>query len=120
MHHLAYTFASAEDLFQRYVEVKEKGIEPAMPLQHGVTTSLYYEDPDGNFVELQIDNFATPAEATAFMEGPEFDADPVGDPFSAAAFLAALRTGVPVAELTTRAWAKAHPLESGLDWRELL
>ena len=36
-----------------------------MPIQHGVTTSLYYEDPDGNFAEMQIDNFATPGEAIA-------------------------------------------------------
>lgn len=117
IHHLAYTFASAEDLFQRYVELKAKGIEPVMPLQHGITTSLYYEDPDGNFVELQIDNFPTPDEATAYMEGPEFDGDPIGEPFSAEAFLADLRAGVPAAELTTRAWAQTHPLESGLDWR---
>ena len=36
----------------------------------GVTTSLYYRDPDGNFVALQIDNFVTPDETTSYMEGP--------------------------------------------------
>jgi catechol 2,3-dioxygenase-like lactoylglutathione lyase family enzyme len=116
MHHVAYTFASLEALFQRYVELKEKGIEPAMPIQHGVTTSLYYEDPDGNFVELQVDNFVTPDQATAYMYGPEFDGDAIGPAFSPEALLASLRVGVPAAELTTRAWALAHPVESDRDW----
>ena len=112
MHHVAYTFASLEELFQRYVELKEKGVEPTMPIQHGMTTSLYYEDPDGNFVEMQVDNFATPDQATAYMYGPEFDGDPIGPAFSPEALLASLRAGVPAAELATRAWALAHPFES--------
>jgi catechol 2,3-dioxygenase-like lactoylglutathione lyase family enzyme len=118
LHHVAFTFASLDELFERYVELKGKGIEPAMPIQHGVTTSLYYEDPDGNFVELQIDNFATPDQATAYMEGPEFDGDAIGPPFSPEALLAGLRAGTPQAELTTRAWADAHPFESDRDWRK--
>jgi hypothetical protein len=112
MHHVAYTFASLEELFQRYVELKEKGVEPTMPIQHGMTTSLYYEDPDGNFVEMQVDNFASPDQATAYMYGPEFDGDPIGHAFSPEALLASLRAGVPAAELATRAWALAHPFES--------
>jgi catechol 2,3-dioxygenase-like lactoylglutathione lyase family enzyme len=116
MHHVAYTFASLEGLFQRYADLKEKGIEPVMPIQHGVTTSLYYEDPDGNFVEMQVDNFPAPDQATAYMYGPEFDADPIGPRFSPDALLAALRAGVPATELTTRAWALAHPCEVERDW----
>ena len=112
VHHVAYTFASLEELFERYAELKEKGIEPTRPIQHGLTTSLYYEDPDGNRVEMQIDNFATPDEATAYMQGPEFDGDAVGPFFSPEAMLAGLRAGVPAAELTTRAWALAHPFET--------
>lgn len=56
MHHTAYTFATLDDLLTRYEQLNECGIEPKVPIQHGVTTSLYYQDPDGNFVELQIDN----------------------------------------------------------------
>lgn len=109
VHHVAYTMASLEDLFERYARLLKKGIEPAMPIQHGVTTSLYYEDPDGNFVEMQVDNFATPDEATAYMYGPEFGADPIGPLFSPEALRADLKAGVPAAELKTRAWAAAHP-----------
>ena len=77
MHHSAWTFDSLDDLLDRYQELTAKGIEPAVPIQHGVTTSLYYRDPDGNFVELQIDDFASPDEATGYMEGPEYDSDAV-------------------------------------------
>ena len=111
VHHVAYTFASLGELLQRYVDLKERGLEPVTPVQHGVTTSLYYQDPDGNFVEMQIDNFATPAEATAYMEGAEYDADPVGPRYSPEALLADFKAGVPVAALTGRDWASAHPFD---------
>ncbi|WP_028936072.1 VOC family protein [Pseudonocardia spinosispora] len=105
MHHVAYTFASLDDLLDRYANLKERGIEPHVPVQHGVTTSLYYRDPDGNFVELQVDNFATPDEATAYMSGPEYSEDPVGVGFEPDKMAAALRAGTEQGELMTRRWA---------------
>lgn len=107
MHHVAYTFASLDDLLHRYASLREQGIEPHVPIQHGVTTSLYYRDPDGNFVEMQVDNFATPDEATAYMTGPEYSADPVGVGFEPDKMIAARAEGVGERELTTRAWALA-------------
>jgi catechol-2,3-dioxygenase len=105
MHHTAYTFPSLDDLLTRYEELKERGIEPKVPIQHGVTTSLYYQDPDGNFVELQIDNFANPDEATAYMRGPEYSANPVGVLFDPDLMRQALDDGAAVSEITTHAWA---------------
>ena len=32
--------------------MRELGIKPHMSLDHGITTSFYYVDPDGNSVEL--------------------------------------------------------------------
>ena len=78
MHHSAYTFAALDELLGRYAQLKTHGIEALTPIQHGVTTSLYYRDPDGNLVELQVDNFASPDAATAHMKGPEFAADRSG------------------------------------------
>lgn len=109
MHHSAFTFESLDDLLERYLELKELGVEPAMPIQHGVTTSLYYEDPDGNFVEMQVDNFAHAQEATDYMNGAEYDEDPRGPLFDPGAAVEARRAGSPAAEIQTRAWAKAHP-----------
>jgi catechol-2,3-dioxygenase len=118
MHHTAYTFASLDDLLDRYAELKEKGIEPHVPIQHGVTTSLYYRDPDGNFVELQVDNFSTPEDATAYMNGAEYEQDPVGPSFLPELMLEALRNGTAPEELQTRKWAVStspdlpNPLEA--------
>jgi catechol-2,3-dioxygenase len=105
MHHTAYTFATLGDLLDRYEALKEHGIEPKAPIQHGVTTSLYYQDPDGNFIELQIDNFATPDQATAYMNGDEYEGNPVGVAFDPARMCTALDEGATVQEVTTQTWA---------------
>ncbi|GAA4558837.1 VOC family protein [Pseudonocardia xishanensis] len=105
MHHTAYTFDDLDALLERYTSLKDKGIEPAVPIQHGVTTSLYYRDPDGNFVELQVDNFEAADDATAYMEGEEYDQDPVGVSFSPDLMIAERRSGVPAEQLQTRKWA---------------
>jgi catechol 2,3-dioxygenase-like lactoylglutathione lyase family enzyme len=116
MHHVAYTFGSLDELLDRYTSLKRRGIEPHVPVQHGGTTSLYYRDPDGNFVEMQIDNFATAEEVTAYMSGPEFAEDPVGVTFDPEKMVAARDVGTGVDELTTRKWARdsspdlPHPL----------
>jgi catechol-2,3-dioxygenase len=107
--HSAFTFGSMADLVARYRTLREASIEPRVPIQHGMTTSLYYRDPDGNAVELQIDNFASADEATRYMNGPEFAEDPVGPTFDAAALADAFDAGVPVPELTSRRWAARSP-----------
>lgn len=107
--HTAYTFPNLEALLERYAMLRERGIEPRVPIQHGVTTSLYYRDPDGQFVEMQIDNFASAEEANAYMRGPEFAADPIGPVYDPALMLQAFRDGVPPATLATRAWALDGP-----------
>lgn len=66
---------------------------------------MYYRDPDGNFVEMQIDNFAEPDQATAYMHGAEYREDSVGPASDPAALLGARRAGADVADLTDRAWA---------------
>src|SRR5271156_5695665 len=105
VHHVAYTFANIDDLLDRYVLLRDQEITPAVCIAHGVTTSMYYQDPDGNFVEMQIDNFAEPDHATAYMHGTEYAGDSVGPAFDPEAMVAASRAGATVEELTNRAWA---------------
>ena len=105
MHHLAFTFPDLDSLLDRYSALKEQGVTPAVPIQHGVTTSLYYRDPDGNFVEMQVDNFDTPDAATAYMEGPEYGANPVGVGFLPELMIEARAQGTPAEHLVTRSWA---------------
>jgi len=77
---------------------------------------VYYQDPDGNFVELQIDNFATPDEATQYMHGSEYANNPVGVSFDPEVMREALRNGELTSTLTTQSWAAdsspdlPHPL----------
>jgi len=102
MHRSAYTFDALSELLDCYAALKARGIEPLTPIQHGVTTSLYYRDPDGNLVELQVDNFASPAAATAYMMGLEFAAAPIGPAFDPQAMRDALRADAAVSVLTKR------------------
>lgn len=106
--HSAYTFESLDSLLAKYAALKEADIQPHVPVQHGPTTSLYYRDPDGNMVELQIDNMP-PDKATQYLRGEEYSSDPVGPSFDPGAMLAALRAGTPKSELTTRSWALKCP-----------
>jgi len=105
MHHVAYTFGDLDQLLARYESLRDQGVRPAVCIAHGVTTSLYYQDPDGNFVEMQIDNFSQPDDATGYMNGPEYAGDSVGPAFDAEAMLAARRDGASVEELTHRSWS---------------
>jgi hypothetical protein len=64
------------DLVQLAFLNQRSGIRPFFCVNHGPTTSMYYRDPDGNRVELQIDNFATAEEGQAWMHSPAFDRNP--------------------------------------------
>ena len=65
--HVACTYASLDDLFSNYVQLKALGIEPYWCIHHGITVSMYYGDPDGNQMEFQVDSYASSDEANAFM-----------------------------------------------------
>ncbi len=69
--HVAYTFNELGDLLSHYVRLKNEGIKPVWTINHGPTTSMYYEDPDGNRVEFQVDNFETEAELKGWMNSEE-------------------------------------------------
>ena len=57
MHHSAFEYGSFEDLNATYLRLTDAGIVPALFLDHGMTLSYYYADPDGNNIELQVDVF---------------------------------------------------------------
>ena len=80
-------------------DLKATGIEPHWCINHGPTTSLYYRDPDGNQIELQIDNFTTQADLDAFFSSGAFAENPIGVEFDPEALLARFERGDPVEEL---------------------
>lgn len=96
--HVAFTYASLDDLVTTYERLRDQGTVPILPVNHGMTLSLYYADPDGNQVELQID-LVSPAEATAFMESEAFAANPLGVTFDPDELAAQHRAGQEVTAL---------------------
>jgi catechol-2,3-dioxygenase len=100
--HVAYTYNSVDDLFENYAQLKDKGIRPYWCIHHGVTMSMYYADPDGNQMELQVDACASAEEANAYMEGPHFAANPIGVEYDPDEILARLRSGTPGSALLPR------------------
>src|SRR5207237_2826727 len=77
LHHVAFTFGSMGELVDNYVRLRDLGIKPFFCVNHGPTTSMYYRDPDGNRVELQIDNFATAKEGQERMLSPASAQKPI-------------------------------------------
>jgi catechol-2,3-dioxygenase len=77
LEHIAFTYDSLRDLVTAYKQRLELGIKPIWTVNHGPTMSFYYQDPDGNKLEQQVDAM-TPKEADAFMVTPEFTANPLG------------------------------------------
>ena len=100
--HLAYTYGSLDDLLENYEQLKAKGITPYWRIHHGMTVSMYYADPDGNQMELQVDCFGTADEATAFMDGPNFAMNPIGVEFDPEELLRRLRAGATAQDLLPR------------------
>jgi catechol-2,3-dioxygenase len=93
--HVAYTYDSVDDLIENYAQLKDKGILPYWCIHHGVTMSMYYADPDGNQMELQVDAFTSADEANAFMHGPGFSTNPIGVEYDPEEILAKMRSGTP-------------------------
>jgi catechol 2,3-dioxygenase len=79
MHHSAFEYASLDELNSNYLRLKDEGITPALCLDHGMTFSYYYADPDGNNVELQVDCFGDWQRSKEWMQSAdEFKANPIG------------------------------------------
>jgi len=78
VYHIAFTLKSLAELVTSYEQKKALGITPHWPVNHGMSTSMYYFDPDGNEFELQVDNFKTAGEARRFMETEEYARNPIG------------------------------------------
>ena len=100
MHHSAFEYDSFSDLMESYERMKAGGILPAFALDHGLTISLYYRDPEHNYVELQSDNFGDWAKSSEFMRtSKDFQSNPIGTFFDPDRVLDAHKAGRPFEEL---------------------
>lgn len=96
--HVAFTYATLGDLLGQFRYLREHGIAPAWCINHGMTTSIYYVDPDGNTIETQYDNLDVEA-ADAFMRGPYFAVNPIGVDFDPEVLIARYLRGDALEEL---------------------
>ena len=97
--HAALTYASLGDLVSTYERLKELDIKPYSCVNHGPTTSIYYSDPDGNHLELLVDNFPNVEALKAWFATGEHDRHPHGVPFDPDKLTRKFHAGVPVPEL---------------------
>ncbi len=101
-HHAAFTYAGLGDLLATYKRLRDAGIRPVFPINHGPTTSMYYADPDGNQIELQVDNYDTVEEATKFFYTQAFAENPIGVEFDPDELLRRYEAGEPEDDLKRR------------------
>jgi len=93
--HFAFTYNTLQELADTWERLRAEGIEPFRQINHGTTTSMYFRDPDGNQVELQVDNFDTVEELNEWFGGGDFDRNPIGIYYDMADVARKLRDGVP-------------------------
>lgn len=118
MHHMAFEYPDMDGLMSTYERLRDEGITPHASLDHGLTTSLYYVDPDGNSVELQVDNFGDWAASGEWMRtAPEFQVNPIGVNVDAELMHAAWKAGADHAALHRRAFASEFDPGKPLDLR---
>ena len=85
-----------------YRQRKNKGILPFWCINHGLTISLYYKDPDGNVLETQYDVFTENGAANAYMATPGFSKNPIGADFDPEEFIKRIESGESRDSLVTR------------------
>jgi catechol-2,3-dioxygenase len=102
VYNIAFTLDSLADLATSYEQKKARGILPHWPVNHGMSTSMYYLDPDGNEFEIQVNNFDTSEEALDFMATPEYAQNPIGVDIDIDEFLRRVKSGEDEAAIKKR------------------
>lgn len=97
--HSAFAYKSLGELIHTYERLEKVGICPVRVINHGPTISLYYRDPDGNHVELQVNRFQSMSEIREYLKDGTFAADPIGVEFDIGSFIERFRSGQSTEEL---------------------
>lgn len=99
--HYSFTYRNLPELLGNYLRLKDVGVEPYWTINHGPTSSMYYKDPDGHKVELQVDNFSH-EECEAFFAAGNYELNPIGVNFEPEEWIARLSAGEPIHSITRR------------------
>jgi len=114
--HVAFEWPSLADLVTTYRRLQAIGIPPFLCMNHGVATSMYYRDPDGNDIELTAENFESMDALNAWLATGDFDANPGGAVLDAESLSELVESGVPEREILRpvpdhRTWMDEHRAE---------
>ncbi len=67
LNHFAVQIADLDELKELYQVLKDNGVQVDRAVDHNVTASLYFFDPDGNRIEFFFNKTATAEEGLAMM-----------------------------------------------------
>lgn len=100
LHHTAFEYEDFNHWLDNYERLNEEGIRPFLNLDHGMTMSMYYQDPDGNGVEIQVDTFGNWASSKEWMwASREFAENPIGAHFDPDQLVEARKDGLDFKEI---------------------
>lgn len=106
LHHTAFEYANFDQWLDNYIRLRDEGIVPFLNLDHGMTMSMYYQDPEGNGVEIQVDGFGDWAAGKEWMwASQEFGDNPIGVYFDPERLVEARDDGLDFTEIHRRARA---------------
>jgi catechol 2,3-dioxygenase len=119
--HFAFEYRNLDDLLGTYVRLKQQSIKPVLCADSGAQTALYYEDPDHNSVELNVDNYCNSwTSGDHLRNSPEFAKNPMGKYVDPEKMVAAREAGASPWDLHERAWAGEFAPAKPYDPRVLL
>jgi catechol 2,3-dioxygenase len=105
-HHTAFEYDTFTAWLDNYVRLRDDGIVPFASVDHGLTMSLYYVDPEGNGVEIQVDNFGDWGASKEWTwASREFAENPIGSFFDPDEVVARAVGGMTHQEIHERAYA---------------
>lgn len=113
LHHTAFEYREFDQWLDNYIRLRDLGIRPFLQLDHGMTISLYYQDPEGNGVEIQVDTFGDWDKSKSFMYySIEFADDQIGEHFDADRMVEARDAGASFEEIHENARAGKYRPET--------
>ena len=121
LQHVAFEYRTIDELLGTYARLKALGIVPVLCTDGGSQTALYYEDPDRNSVEINVDNYGDCWTSGEHMRtSPDFARNPMGTYVNPDKMIAARMAGASPWELHERACAGEFAPAQPYDPRVLL
>ncbi|UPV72928.1 VOC family protein [Halorussus limi] len=78
LYHAAFEVPSADALRETHRRLRERGVAVS-PVDHGISKALYFEDPDGNGLEVYLDTREGNDRTEWRGENAQFDPESLGE-----------------------------------------